>query len=290
MTNFPKVARQVVLKSRPVGIPQAENFGFTEVKIPELADGEILVRNEYLSVDPAMRGWVNAVANYSTPVGIGEVMRSFASGKVVVSKHRDYAEGESVTGMFGWQDFAVVNAGAITRKVMETDLPLWLSLGVLGLNGITAYFGLLENGLPRPGNTVCVSTAAGAVGSAVGQIAKLMGCRTIGIRRRSNQDKTMSRRIRLRRRNRLQGGPFHRRAARRGVPRLTVRHRRSGTAFKNRATSSRERTTGSGSDCRASLISSEASFLPSVVPHRNRNAHIIWLIVVAWRPRETRCN
>jgi NADPH-dependent curcumin reductase len=102
--------------------------------------------------------------------GIGEVMRSLASGKVVASKHKDYAEGESVTGLFGWQDYAVVDAGAITRKVMETDLPLSLSLGVLGLNGITAYFGLLDNELPRPGDTVVISTAAGAVGSAVGQI------------------------------------------------------------------------------------------------------------------------
>src|SRR6266478_9511235 len=99
MTNFPKVARQIVLKSRPAGIPQAENFDFAEATIPELADGQILVRNEYLSVDPAMRGWVSAVANYSTPVGIGEVMRSFASGKVVASKHKDYAEGESATGL-----------------------------------------------------------------------------------------------------------------------------------------------------------------------------------------------
>ncbi len=96
-------------------------------------------------------------------------------------RHKDYAEGESVTGLFGWQDYAVVDTGAITRKVMETDLPLSLSLGVLGLNGITAYFGLLDNGLPRPGDTVVVSTAAGAVGSAVGQIAKLTGCRTVGI-------------------------------------------------------------------------------------------------------------
>src|SRR6266403_702496 len=123
MTNFPKVTRQIVLKSRPAGIPQAENFGLAEARIPELADGQILVRNEYLSVDPAMRGWVSAVANYSTPVGLGE----------------------------------------------------------LGLNGITAYFGLLDHGLPRPGDTVVVSTAAGAVGSAVGQIAKLTGCRTVGI-------------------------------------------------------------------------------------------------------------
>src|SRR5258706_2249637 len=181
MTNFPKVTRQIVLKSRPAGIPQAENFDFAEAKIPELADGQILVRNEYLSVDPAMRGWVSAVANYSTQVVIDEVRRSFASGKVVASRHKDYAEGESVTGLFGWQEYAVVDAGAITRKVAETDLPLSLSLGVLGLNGITAYFGLLDNGLPRPGDTVVVSTAAGAVGSAVGQIAKLIGCRTVGI-------------------------------------------------------------------------------------------------------------
>jgi len=181
MTNFPKVTRQIVLKSRPTGIPQAENFDFAEAKIPGLAEGQILVRNEYLSVDPAMRGWVSAVANYSNPVGIGEVMRSFASGKVVASKHKDYAEGESVTGLFGWQEYAVVDSGAITRKVTEPDLPLSLSLGVLGLNGITAYFGLLDNSQPRPGDTVVVSTAAGAVGSAVGQIAKLMGCRTIGI-------------------------------------------------------------------------------------------------------------
>src|SRR6266403_5204333 len=181
MTNFPKVTRQIVLKSRPAGIPQAENFDFAETKIPELADGQILVQNEYLSIDPAMRGWVSAVASYSTPVGIGEVMRSVASGKVVASKHKDYAEGESVTGLFGWQEYAVVGTDAITRKVTETDLPLSLSLGVLGLNGITAYFGLLDNGLPRPGDTVVVSTAAGAVGSAVGQIAKISGCRTVGI-------------------------------------------------------------------------------------------------------------
>src|SRR5260370_3004507 len=181
MTNCPKVPGQVVHKATPAGIPKAENFDFAEAKIREVADGQMLVRNEYLSVHAAMRGWVSAVANYSTPVGIGEVMRSFASGKVVASRHKDYAEGESVTGLFGWQEYAVVDAGAITRKVTETDLPLSLSLGVLGLNGITAYFGLLDNGLPRPGDTVVVSTAARSVGSAVGQIAKLMGCRTVGI-------------------------------------------------------------------------------------------------------------
>jgi NADPH-dependent curcumin reductase CurA len=178
---MPAVNRQVRLKSRPSGIPQAENFELAEAPVPEPAPGEILVRNEFLSVDPAMRGWVSAVANYSEPVGLGEVMRSFASGKVVASRHPGYAEGDAVMGMLGWQDYAVSDGSAIWRKVLETDLPLSLSLGVLGLNGLTAYFGLLDLGEPRPGDTVVVSTAAGAVGSAVGQIAKLMGCRTVGI-------------------------------------------------------------------------------------------------------------
>jgi NADPH-dependent curcumin reductase CurA len=177
----PKRNRQVRLKSRPNGIPQAEHFDIVEAEVPELAVGQILVRNEYLSVEPAMRGWVSAVANYSTPVAVGDVMRAFSAGTVVASRHPGYREGDAVMGMLGWQHFAVSDGRSITRKVKETDLPLSLSLGVLGLNGITAYFGLLDLGLPRPGDTVVVSTAAGAVGSAVGQIARLMGCRTFGI-------------------------------------------------------------------------------------------------------------
>ncbi|MBN8942633.1 MAG: NADP-dependent oxidoreductase [Rhizobiales bacterium] len=173
--------RQVRLKARPADIPKAEHFEIVENPVPVLADGEILVRNQYLSVEPAMRGWVSAVANYSTPVGIGEVMRAFAAGEVVASRHQGFAEGDKVTGLFGWQDFAVVGAQAVTRKVAEADLPLSLALGVLGLNGVTAYFGLLAVGEPRPGDTVVVSTAAGSVGSAVGQIARLSGCRTVGI-------------------------------------------------------------------------------------------------------------
>jgi NADPH-dependent curcumin reductase CurA len=139
------------------------------------------VRNDYLSVEPAMRGWVSAVANYSTPVGIGDVMRSFAAGEVVASRHPTFAAGDRVMGMLGWQEYAVAEPAAITRKVRETDLPLSLSLGILGLNGVTAYFGLTDLGRPKPGDTVLVSTAAGAVGSAVGQIARLAGCRTVGI-------------------------------------------------------------------------------------------------------------
>ena len=178
---MPDVNKQVLLKSRPSGIPQAENFDIVEMPVPVVSDRQFLVRNELLSVEPAMRGWVSAVANYSTPVGIGEVMRAFAAGTIIASRHPGYAEGDKVMGMLGWQRFALSDGSNITRKVRETDLPLSLSLGVLGLNGITAYFGLLDLGAPKPADTVVVSTAAGAVGSAVGQIAKLMGCRTVGI-------------------------------------------------------------------------------------------------------------
>ena len=173
--------RQVRLKVRPDGIPQAGHFEIVAAPIPDLRDGEFVVRNDFLSVDPAMRGWVSAVANYSTPVGIGEVMRSFAAGEVIASRHARYAVGDRVTGMLGWQEYAVSDGSQITRKVREADLPLSTSLGVLGLNGVTAYFALLDVGEPRPGDTVVVSTAAGAVGATVGQIAKLAGCRTVGI-------------------------------------------------------------------------------------------------------------
>lgn len=176
-----RVNRQVRLKARPNGIPQAEHFEIVAAAMPDIGDRQFLVRNDYLSVEPAMRGWVSAVSNYATPVGIGEVMRSFSAGTVVASRHPGYAEGDAVMGMLGWQEFAVSDGSTITRKVKETDLPLSLSLGILGLNGVTAYFGLLDLGQPRPGDTVVVSTAAGAVGSAVGQIAKLMGCRAVGL-------------------------------------------------------------------------------------------------------------
>lgn len=173
--------RQVRLKSRPRGIPQAEHFEIVDAEVPELAEGQILVRNIYLSVDPAMRGWIVDKVGYSAPVALGEVMRSFASGRVVASRHPDYQVGDLVTGMFGWQDYAVVDVSSIGRKIIERDIPLSTSLGVLGLNGVTAYFGLLDVGQPTSGDTVVVSTAAGAVGSCVGQIAKMGGCRAIGV-------------------------------------------------------------------------------------------------------------
>ena len=181
MTTLPRINAQVLLKSRPHGIPQAEHFEIVQTPLPALEAGQFLVRNEFLSVEPAMRGWVNAVANYSDPVAVGGVMRSFAAGVVVASRHDGYAEGDQVMGMLGWQHYAVIDGSTIRRKVLEHDLPLSLSLGVLGINGVTAFFALNEIGEPRPGDTVVVSTAAGSVGSAVGQIAKIAGCRTVGI-------------------------------------------------------------------------------------------------------------
>jgi len=173
--------RQVRLKSRPSGIPEAEHFEIVEAPVPDVSDGQVLVRNIYVSVEPAMRGWVSAVRNYSEPVALGAVMRSIAVGRVEQSRHPDFHAGEYVTGMFGWQDYAAVDGNAIERKVVETGLPISTSLGVLGLNGLTAYFALLDIGQPKAGETVVVSTAAGAVGSCVGQIARIKGCRSVGI-------------------------------------------------------------------------------------------------------------
>ncbi|WP_205678534.1 NADP-dependent oxidoreductase [Brevundimonas vesicularis] len=175
------VNRQCRLIARPTGVAQAEHFAITDGDIVDPAEDEILVRNTFLSVEPAMRGWIADQGNYSAPVEIGAVLRSLAVGQVVSSRHPDYAEDDVVVGWFGWQEFATVPASSVVRKVLETDLPASLALGVLGINGITALLALARIGEPKPGETVVVSTAAGAVGSAAGQIAKIMGCRTVGI-------------------------------------------------------------------------------------------------------------
>lgn len=173
--------RQVVLAARPNGIPQAEHFSLVEAAKPEPAEGQFLVRNLYLSVDPAMRGWVSPVANYSEPVAIGSAMRSSAVAEVEESRHPDYAPGDILCGMYGWQDYALGDGSEVWFR-HDADLgPATTSLGVLGINGLTAYFGLLDVGAPKPGETVVVSTAAGGVGSAVGQIARHKGCRTVGL-------------------------------------------------------------------------------------------------------------
>ena len=175
------VNRQIWLKSRPNGVPRADHFAIREVEVPSIADGEFLIHNRFLSADPAMRGWIADKSNYWPRLEVGDTMRAFSVGEVLKSKNPDYAVGDKVMGIFGWQDYAAVRQPQVMRKVRETDLPLSLSLGVLGLNGMTAYFGLLDVLHPKAGETVVVSTAAGGVGSAAGQIAKIKGCRVVGV-------------------------------------------------------------------------------------------------------------
>src|ERR1700688_44682 len=173
--------RQVWLKSRPNGIPQAENFDIRDSNVPSIAEGEFLVQNYYLSSDPAARGWIAGASHYWARIEIGDTMRAFAVGEVIESRNPRYAVGEKLMGLFGWQEYAAASDKHVNLKPARSDLPLSLYLGVLGLNGFTAYFGLLDIGAPMDGDTVVVSTAAGAVGSCVGQIAKIKGCRTVGI-------------------------------------------------------------------------------------------------------------
>lgn len=173
--------RQVRLASRPTGIPQAGHFTLVDAPVPEAGEGELLVRNLFLSVEPAMRGWLADRGNYSSPVEIGDVMRSLAVGRVERSRDPGFREGDLLLGWFGWQEWATVPASGVVRRIEETDLPPSLALGILGLNGVTAWLALDKIGQPRAGETVLVSTAAGAVGSVVGQLAKIAGCRTIGI-------------------------------------------------------------------------------------------------------------
>ncbi|MFD2208086.1 NADP-dependent oxidoreductase [Kiloniella antarctica] len=173
--------QKLVLAKRPDANVSADIFRLEEEQLPALNNGQFLVRNLYLSVDPAMRGWVTDMPNYIPPVALGEVMRSFAVGKIVESKHAGFSTGEIVYGRFGWQELTISDGSDVERKVNPDDAPLSVNLHVLGMTGATAWFGLTEIGNPQAGETVVVSTAAGAVGSMVGQIAKARGCRTIGI-------------------------------------------------------------------------------------------------------------
>jgi NADPH-dependent curcumin reductase CurA len=175
------INRQVWLRSRPNGIPQAHDFDLREAAIPPIQAGEFLIHNHYLSADPAMRGWIADKSTYWPRIEVGDTMRAFSVGEVDESKNPDYAVGDRVMGIFGWQDYAAAKPVQVMRKVRESDLPLSLSLGVLGLNGMTAYFGTLEVLHPEAGDTVVVSTAAGGVGSAAGQIAKIKGARVVGL-------------------------------------------------------------------------------------------------------------
>ena len=167
--------RQIILAARPSGWPTADNFALTEEPRAELADGQIRVRNEFMSVDPYMRGRMNDVKSYVPPFQVGQPLEGGAVGQVTESRSPDLAEGDRVTHMLGWRDEAVLSAGH-ARKVEPLDwLPLSAYLGVLGGTSLTAYVGLLDIAAMRPGDVVFVSGAAGAVGSIAGQVAKLKG-------------------------------------------------------------------------------------------------------------------
>jgi len=174
------VNHQIRLAARPVGLPTPSDWEHTEESPGEPGEGEVLVKVRYLSLDPAMRGWMNDARSYVPPVGIGEVMRAGGAGEVVASRHAAFAVGDLVTGLTGVQEYALVPGDALIK--VDPDLaPLPVHLGVLGMPGMTAYFGLLDIGRAGEGDTVVVSGAAGAVGSTVGQIARIRGGRAIGI-------------------------------------------------------------------------------------------------------------
>jgi NADPH-dependent curcumin reductase len=174
------VNRQVLLKSRPDGAPGLDNFEFAQRPVPEPGDGEVLMRNRYLSLDPYMRGRMSAAKSYAKPVEIGDPMVGGTVGEIVASRNAEFVAGETVLGYGGWQDYAISSGGGL-RKLDPAAAPVTTALGVLGMPGMTAYAGLLEIGQPRPGETIAVAAASGAVGSAVGQIAKIKGCRAVGI-------------------------------------------------------------------------------------------------------------
>jgi NADPH-dependent curcumin reductase CurA len=171
---------RVLLASRPEGWPTEANFRIEEVPVPEPKDGEFLVRSHFLSLDPYMRGRMNDAKSYAAKVELGDVMIGGAVGEVTASKTDRFRVGEFVVGTFGWQEYAVSN-GAGVMKVDPKRVPLSAYLGPVGMTGVTAYVGLLDIGAPKEGETVVVSAASGAVGSVVGQIAKMRGCRAVGI-------------------------------------------------------------------------------------------------------------
>jgi NADPH-dependent curcumin reductase CurA len=172
--------RQIRLAARPSGLPKPTDWELTTEPLPEPDEGEFVVELSHLSIDPAMRGWMNAGTSYIDPVEVGDVMRAGAVGRVVESRHEGFSVGDHVSGAFGVQEYARSNGSGVI-KIDPSLAPLETHLGALGMPGMTAYFGLLEVGRAREGDTVVVSGAAGAVGSVVGQIAKIKGCRVIGI-------------------------------------------------------------------------------------------------------------
>jgi hypothetical protein len=180
MSSSRKYNRCILLASRPHGAPVADNFHLENAPVPEAAQGQVLLRTVYLSLDPYMRGRMSDAPSYAEPVGIGEVMVGATVCRVEVSRHPDYAEGEWVLAYSGWQDYALADGSGLTRLGKNPPNPSY-ALGILGMPGFTAYMGLLDIGRPQPGDTLVVAAATGPVGATVGQIGKLKGCRVVGI-------------------------------------------------------------------------------------------------------------
>lgn len=176
MTTF----QRIVLASRPTGEATPENFRIETVEVPELKDGEVLVRNEYMTVDPYMRSLMNEGKSYMPPVALNATMAGGTVGEVIASKHPGFVVGDKVVDNLGWAEMGVSD-GSQMRKVDTSEVPLQAYLGVVGMPGMTAWYGLNQIMAPKPGETVVVSAASGAVGSAAGQLAKLKGCRVVGI-------------------------------------------------------------------------------------------------------------
>jgi NADPH-dependent curcumin reductase CurA len=177
---MPPLNRQFLLAQRPVGPATRETFSYVETPAGDPGPGQVLVENLYLSLDPAMRGWMNDARSYIAPVALGEVMRALGVGKVVASQHPDFSVGDHVCGLVGVQDYFLGEPRDF-QKVDPNRAPLPLYLSALGMTGMTAYFALLDVGQPKAGETVVISGAAGAVGSVAGQIARIKGCRVVGI-------------------------------------------------------------------------------------------------------------
>lgn len=173
--------RQFLLNARPVGDIKPTDFKLVEAEIPTPGDGEVLIKIQYLAVEPAMRGWMENRADYVAPLEIGDLMRGWGAGKVIESNHADYPVGTIVSGSFGWQEYAVSDGKSIPLQVVPEGVDTPASMGVLGITGMTAYFGMLHIGKPVAGDTVLVSGAAGATGSVAGQLARIAGARVVGI-------------------------------------------------------------------------------------------------------------
>jgi NADPH-dependent curcumin reductase CurA len=175
--------RQLRLKTRPEGLVQRENFDLVETEVPELNDGEVLVRTLYISMDPTNRVWMRDIPQYLPPVAIGETMRALGLGRVVASRSPRYTEGDLVQGLTGWQDYLVLHQDTpgYVRLPADPGIPLPTLLGAAGMSGVTAYYGMTDIAPVQPGETLVVSAAAGSVGSIAGQIGKIHGARVVGI-------------------------------------------------------------------------------------------------------------